>query len=228
MNEDKLIRKRIGEDSKENISTAGKSIEKVQKSYIYNNYKSAKGKLIFNKSFLNFINLDLKKKNSKNVTPKNISFENSNNNSISHNSSICFINNNNNNNFTATPQTRESKNEITNINNTVINNTNTCGCEKSNKNIMKHILDMELNLEELIRNVKEDPNKSESFNITRKFSIYKKIFEDVANLFPEYSKIYYKISNGFNGVFNDLMNESRVYKEKSENYEMLTSSKYNF
>ena len=155
------------------------------------------------------------------MTPKNISFENSNNNSINQNSNICFINNNNN--FSSTPQPRESKNEITNINNTVINNS--CNCEKTNKNIMKSIIEIELNLDEHLRSIKEDPNKLESLNITRKFNIYKKIFEDLANLYPENSKIYYRILNGFNGVLNDIMNESRIFKEKSENYEVLTHSK---
>ena len=81
-----------------------------------------------------------------------------------------------------------------------------------------------MNLDELLRNIKEDSNKTESLNITRKFNIYKKIFEDVGNQYPDQSKIFYRILNGFNSVFNDLMNESRVYKEKSENYEMLTQS----
>jgi hypothetical protein len=46
LNEDKLIRKRIGEDTRDNqnLSTVGKSLEK-SKSYIYNNYKTAKGKI---------------------------------------------------------------------------------------------------------------------------------------------------------------------------------------
>jgi hypothetical protein len=90
---------------------------------------------------------------------------------------------------------------------------------------MKSIIEIELNLDDHLKSIKEDPNKLESLNITRKFNIYKKIFEDVANLYPEHSKIYYRILNGFNGVFNDLMNESRIFKEKSENHEILTQSK---
>jgi hypothetical protein len=131
--------------------------------------------------------------------------------------------------------TKNENNTSFNMCNT-INNCNSCGVNSNlmninNQGIKKVLTDLDHNLEELLKSVKNDQDKekntSKTLYYTKNYSIYKKVFEEAMKLFPEYSKIFQKILNGFNEIIHNMLNENKIAKEKTENYEMMMTSKIN-
>jgi hypothetical protein len=70
----------------------------------------------------------------------------------------------------------------------------------------------------------KDKNKILYFN--KVYSVYKKIVEDYISAFPEFSNVFKKIVDDFSEIVYGLINEAKMYKEKSDNSEILFSSKF--
>lgn len=103
-------------------------------------------------------------------------------------------------------------------------NIQTCNCQ-NNSNLTRALKDLENNLEELLKvNLGgSSSNLISNKDKTKTYYIYKKVFEEMNKLLPEYSKVYNKILNGFNDVISNTLNE---LKNNKENYEPLLLSKY--
>jgi hypothetical protein len=110
----------------------------------------------------------------------------------------------------------------------------TCNCahDKShldlitNQNLIKsNLKELEKNFEELLRsNFADKQNMNRVLLNTKKYSVHKKALEELVKIFPE-NKIFARLTQGFNEIFQDLLTECKVGKEKCDNFDILSSSK---
>ena len=82
--------------------------------------------------------------------------------------------------------------------------------------IKKQASECEKNLDDMLKTLKQNDNSSI-------LKINKKILEDISKIQPEFTKLVFKLVNGYNEVFQG--NEYKQLKEKSDSYDVLINSK---
>lgn len=107
-------------------------------------------------------------------------------------------------------------------------------CDSSSRlnNINKdQLIILENKLEEMITSIQLD-EKEKLSAVSKKFSIYKKIFDEFIKLFTNSEEftmnILMKISEGFNDTMNDLIKNSNKLQERNNEYDNLSNSKIIF
>ncbi len=93
-----------------------------------------------------------------------------------------------------------------------------CNCQ----NIKLSSQDCEKQMDDLLRSIKSEKNDS-NYNI-KQLSVYKKILDEMGKIQPEFSKIVFRLTNGFTDVFQNLTNENKVMKDKCESYDIMLNS----
>jgi hypothetical protein len=83
--------------------------------------------------------------------------------------------------------------------------------------------DCEKHIDDLLRSIKSEKNDS-NYNI-KQFSVYKKILDEIAKIQPEFSKLVFRLTNGFTDVFQNLTNDNKVMKDKCDSYDIMLNSK---
>lgn len=115
----------------------------------------------------------------------------------------------------------------------IINNTNNnisfeedktqcIKCEES-KNVERILFNLERNLDELLKSLNQEDKNKMIIN-SKKYSMYKKIFEEVIKVLPPYGKILERVLIGFNEVIANLATDNKVMSEKCKNFDSLSNS----